>query len=94
MNKEKTMDCERNRLLKIASFRLSNKFLTVSLVIILLSIVMMFIRAFAMEGDTEWLKLLLQKGLLIGMLIMSLSKDKIEDEMTISLSATTLYYYR
>lgn len=38
-----------------------------------------------MEGETEWLKLLLQKTLLIGMLIMSVSKDKEEDEMIISL---------
>ena len=40
-----------------------------------------------MVGDTLWLKLLLQKTVLIGMLILSLSKDKIEDEMTISLRA-------
>jgi hypothetical protein len=45
----------------------------------------MFVRAFVLEGDTEWLKLLLQKALLVGMLIMSISKDKIEDEMTIQL---------
>jgi hypothetical protein len=48
---------------------------------------MMFVRAFAMEGDTQWLKLILQKIMLIGMLVMSLSKDKIEDEMTITLRA-------
>ena len=47
----------------------------------------MFFRAFAMDGDTEWLKLILQKTLLVGMLIMSVSKDKIEDEMTMSLRA-------
>lgn len=40
-----------------------------------------------MAGETEWLKQLLQKTLLVGMLIMSLSKDKVEDEMTISLRA-------
>ena len=40
-----------------------------------------------MDGDTEWLKLLLQKTLLVGMLIMSVSKDKVEDEMTMSLRA-------
>jgi hypothetical protein len=40
-----------------------------------------------MEGETEWLKHLLQKTLLIGMLLMSISKDKQEDEMTITLRA-------
>ena len=42
-------------------------------------------RAFLMEGDTEWLKVLCQKTLLIGMLLMSISKDKVEDEMTMTL---------
>ncbi|MCT4630000.1 hypothetical protein [Winogradskyella sp.] len=87
MNTEKLIDCERNRLLKIGKFRLSHQFMIIGLAIAILSIIMMFFRAFAMDGDTEWLKLLLQKVLLIGMLIMSLSKDKIEDEMTISLRA-------
>ncbi|WP_439152462.1 hypothetical protein [Winogradskyella sp.] len=59
----------------------------IGLALILLSIAAMFIRAFTIEGDTVWLKLVLQKTLLIGMLIMSLSKDKEEDEMTMSLRA-------
>jgi len=61
--------------------------MAIGIAIVLISIVMMFVRAFAMEGDNQWLKLLLQKTVLVGMLIMSLSKDKIEDEMTISLRA-------
>ena len=85
MSVKKIIECERKHFTKLTSFRLSSKFLKVGVVIILLSIVMMFVRAFAMEGETEWLKLLLQKTLLIGMLIMSVSKDKEEDEMIISL---------
>jgi hypothetical protein len=57
----------------------------IGVIIGILSILMMFVRAFALEGNTEWLKLVLQKTLLIGMLIMSISADKEEDEMTISL---------
>ena len=87
MNTEKIKNCEINRLPKFINFRLSHRFMTIGIAIALLSIVMMFVRAFAMGGDTQWLKLLLQKTLLVGMLIMSLSKDKIEDEMTISLRA-------
>ena len=87
MNSEKFVECERNRFQKLISFRLSHRFMTVGIAIALLSIVMMFVRAFAMEGDTLWLKLVLQKTLLVGMLIMSLSKDKIEDEMTVALRA-------
>lgn len=85
MNKEKIINCEHNRLQKLISFRLPHRFIAVGIAIVLLSIVIMFVRAFVMEGDTEWLKLVLQKAMLVGMLIMSLSKDKIEDEMTVSL---------
>ncbi len=87
MDAKKIMDCERNRFYKLINFRLPHRFMAIGIAIVLLSIVMMFVRAFAMEGDTQWLKLLLQKTVLVGMLIMSLSKDKIEDEMTVSLRA-------
>ena len=87
MNTEKMINCERKRFDKIIKFRLPHKFMTIGIAVAALSIVMMFVRAFAMDGDTEWLKLLLQKTLLVGMLIMSISKDKHEDEMTIALRA-------
>ncbi|MDG4716584.1 hypothetical protein [Winogradskyella marincola] len=87
MNTEKLIDCERSHLLKITKFRLPHQFIVVGVVVAAISIIMMFVRASVMDGDTEWLKLLLQKTLLIGMLLMSVSKDKIEDEMTVSLRA-------
>jgi hypothetical protein len=46
-----------------------------------LSIIFIFIRAFALQSDYLWLKILSQKTMLVGLLIMSISKDKIEDEM-------------
>ena len=85
MDIKKNMNCERNRFYKLIKFRLPHRFMPIGIAIVLVSIVMMFVRAFALEGDTQWLKLLLQKTVLVGMLIMSLSKDKIEDEMTVSL---------
>ncbi|MBU2929376.1 hypothetical protein [Winogradskyella psychrotolerans] len=85
MEMEKIIASERNRFYKLINFRLSYRFMRIGIAIVLLTIVMMFVRAFAMEGDTVWLKVLLQKFLLVGMLIMSLSKDKLEDEMTIIL---------
>jgi hypothetical protein len=85
MNTKKIMDCERKRFEKIINFRLPHKFMTIGIAVAALSIIMMFVRAFVMEGDTEWLKVLLQKSLLVGMLLMSISKDKEEDEMTITL---------
>ncbi len=85
MNTKKIMECERKRFEKIINFRLPHKFMSIGIAVVLLSIIMMFVRAFLMEGDTEWLKVVLQKGLLVGMLLMSISKDKQEDEMTITL---------
>lgn len=85
MNTKKIMECERKRFDKIINFRLPHKFMTIGIAIAALSIITMFVRAFLMEGDTEWLKVVLQKSLLVGMLLMSISKDKEEDEMTISL---------
>lgn len=85
MNKEKFIDCERQRFAKLFKFRLPHIFMAIGIAVAALSIILMFIRAFVFEGDTEWLKHLLQKSLLIGMLIMSISKDKVEDEMTVQL---------
>ncbi|WP_299335759.1 hypothetical protein [uncultured Psychroserpens sp.] len=87
MNAENIINCERSRFQKMINFRLPYRFMSIGVVVVLLSIVTMFIRAFVIEGDTEWLKHLLQKTMLIGLLIMSLSKDKVEDEMTITLRA-------
>lgn len=87
MEKDSFVDSERKRLYKVINFRLPSQFIGIGLVICVLTTTIMFFRAFAMDGDTEWLKLLLQKTLLVGMLIMSVSKDKIEDEMTMSLRA-------
>ncbi len=85
MKTEKFIENERKYFNKIINFRLPHKFMKIGIAIVLLSIVAMFIRAFVMEGNTEWLKELFKKTLLVGLLITSISKDKVEDEMTITL---------
>ena len=87
MKTEKIIECERQRFEKLVNFRLPHKFMMIGIAIAAISIIAMFVRAFLLEGDTEWLKLVCQKTLLIGMLIMSVSKDKVEDEMTMTLRA-------
>ncbi|NRD24046.1 hypothetical protein HNV10_12370 [Winogradskyella litoriviva] len=87
MNTERIINCERKRFQKLIKFRLSHRFMTIGVAIVIVSIVGMFVRAFALDNEVEWLKQLLQKTLLVGMLIMSMSKDKVEDEMTIALRA-------
>jgi hypothetical protein len=87
MNTKKLIDCERNRFHKLINFRLAHSFFRIGIAIAAIAIISMFIRAFLMEGDTEWMKSLAKQGLLLGMLVMSISKDKEEDEMTIALRA-------
>jgi hypothetical protein len=85
MNTEKFIECERKRLNKLVNFRLPYRYKVVGLVIAALSIITMFVRAFGLEGEQEVLKEIAKKGLLVGMLLMSLSRDKEEDEMTVAL---------
>jgi hypothetical protein len=85
MKAEKIMDCERKRMDKMLNFRLPHVYLKIGIAIVVASILVMFWRAFAMDGDTELLKTILKKTLLVGMLIMSVSKDRQEDELTVML---------
>ena len=62
MNTKRIMDSERKRFEKIINFRLPHKFMSIGIAVVLLSIIMMFVRAFLMEGDTEWLKQFYKKG--------------------------------
>ena len=85
MDKQRFIDCERKRLNRIVNFRLSHKFMVIGIAIAGLSFVLLLVRRYGMEGDTEWFRAILRKTLVVGLLIMSLSKDKQEDEMTMML---------
>ena len=85
MDTKKFIDCERNQFNKLIKFRLPHKFLKIGIAIAALAIITMFIRAFLLEGDNDWLKTITKQALLLGMLVMSISKDKEEDEMTAAL---------
>ncbi|MEZ4856832.1 MAG: hypothetical protein R2812_10205 [Gelidibacter sp.] len=92
MNKENFLECERQRFAKLIKFRLPHKFMKIGIVIVVMSILLMFVKAFGFKEHAEWLKLLAEKTLLIGMLMMSISKDKVEDEMTIQLRSQSYMF--
>ena len=92
MELKKYANCERRGLNKLINFRLPQYFYTVGMGIVGLSIVLMFVRAFAMDGDTEWLKLILQRTLVVGLLLMSVARDKEEDELVVKLRAQSYTY--
>ena len=92
MERNSFVECERKGLNKLINFRLPYFFYKVGMVIVGASIVMMFVRAFALDGDQEILKEVLQKGILIGMLLMSIARDKDEDEMVVKLRMQSYTY--
>lgn len=92
MNKKKFIESERKGLQKLINFRLPSYFYTIGMVVVGLSIAAMFFRGFALEGHTEWLKLILQKTLVVGMLLMSVARDKDEDEMVVKLRLQSYTY--
>jgi len=92
MGKQNYIECERKGLEKLINFRLPHYFYTIGMLIAGMAIVMMFVRAFALEGDQEVLKEVFKKVLLIGMLLMSVARDKVEDEMVVKLRMQSYTY--
>ncbi len=87
MENNKFIECERNRFNRLIKFRLPHKYLKLGALIVFLSLAIMFIRAFLFKGEYEWAKTISKQGFVLGMLIMSISKDKLEDERLITLRA-------
>jgi len=92
MGSKNYIECEKTMLDKLINFRLPYYFYKIGMLIIGLTIVMMFVRAFALEGDQEVLKEVLRKVFLIGMLLMSIARDKEEDEMIVKLRMQSYTY--
>lgn len=92
MGKQNYVECERKMLEKLVNFRLPHYFYTLGMIIVGVSIATMFVRAFALEGDQETLKELLRRVLLIGLLFMSVAKDKEEDELIVKIRMQSYTY--
>jgi hypothetical protein len=86
MMSEKIIECENKRLNKIANFRLPNYFKKIGIGIFILSFLGIMSKLI-ITGDSELINEISKKGFLIGMLLISISKEKIEDEFTIKLRA-------
>ena len=74
---------ERNQLEKLNKFQLGNQFKKVGYIIAIGTFVLMILRKYV--EDSEWVRPILHGILLIGLLIISLSKEKVEDEFIDSL---------
>ncbi|MGB5941504.1 MAG: hypothetical protein WBG71_01355 [Leeuwenhoekiella sp.] len=81
------LECERKSLKKFTKYQLPHKFKKIGFVIFAVSFLSVFVIGFATEGASfeEIGKRVSKLGILIGLLIISISKEQIEDERVISL---------
>ncbi len=82
-NSSSICEREQSRLNKMNKFQLSNSFKNIGYYIAFGIFGLMILKKFI--DEPSWVKPLLRKGLLLGMLLISISKDKIEDEYIESL---------
>jgi len=81
----KTFICERERskLEKIYEFQLGNQYKKIGYIVTIGSFILIIARKYF--EDSEWTRPILHGILLIGLLLVSVSKEKIEDELIDSL---------
>lgn len=83
MSKQSICEKERNQLDKMNKFQLKHPFKKIGYYIAIGAFILMIGRKYI--ENSEWIKPVLQGILLIGLLVISLSKEKIEDEFIDSL---------
>mgnify|MGYP003640168861 FL=1 len=83
MSRETICEKERTKIEKLNKFQFHNKFKKVGYYIAFIAFGLMIAKKFV--DEPEWVKPLLSGILLLGMLIISMSKDTIEDEYIDSL---------
>ncbi len=82
MNISKIYECEQRRVQKLNGFQLPYSFKQISLIALSVSVIALIIFAF-MGNDFEPIRDICLKAVLGSMLLFSLSKEKVEDEMII-----------
>ncbi|MBT8394750.1 MAG: hypothetical protein KJN66_07850 [Bacteroidia bacterium] len=84
MNLKDVADCERKQLNKFQTYRLPKYFKYIGIILSIISFLAIMSRLFI--GDqSEPVRDLAKKGFLVGLLLISISKDKEEDELTLKL---------
>ena len=75
---------ERKQLNKIQNYRLPVYFKYIGVILFIISFITIMSRLF-IDDQSELVRDLAKKGLLVGMLLISISKDKEEDELTLKI---------
>lgn len=79
MKKESIIDCERNSLEKLSKYQLPNSFKKIGFGLFWIGLP--FLLANKLLGFASGLTLFIKYEILIGLLIVSISKEKVEDEL-------------
>lgn len=83
MNVKSIMECERRSLEKMKKYQLPNKFKKIGIGIIVLSVATIITNKLSIDNID--LTLTAKYGILLGLLVVSISKEKIEDELITNL---------
>jgi hypothetical protein len=79
MTVKSILECERKSLEKMKKYQLPNQFRKIGFAILIISFASLFINKFSIN-NIEF-TLIAKYGMLVGLLIVSISKEKIEDEL-------------
>lgn len=76
-------DCERRSLQRMKKYQLPHSFKRIGFLLFAISFIFLFINAFS--WDVESYRVAARYGILVGLLVMSISKEPVEDELIIKL---------
>jgi len=79
MTLKSVLECERKSLEKMKKYQLPNQFKKIGFSVLIISFVSLFINKFSISNSE--FTLIAKYGILVGLLVVSISKEKIEDEL-------------
>ncbi len=77
------LECEIDKLKKLNKYQLPNYFKKIGIWLFIISFISLFINAFSINDLV--IRAIIKYGMLIGLLLVSISKEKIEDELVVKL---------
>lgn len=80
MNIKKIVEWDKRNLERMRKFQLPNRYKSIGVVVAVIALLAIIGMKF-IEDEPSWIKQVLSNGLLVGFLLISVSKEKIEDEM-------------
>ena len=84
MNLKKIVEWDRKNLERMRKFQLPHRYKVIGIVIAVLAVIGLIVLK-TIDGEPIWIKRLLRNIMLLGMLMISISKERVEDEMIASI---------